>query len=599
MRASGSCFKEPCNPDEGICFDRGVDFAHQSTAHMTIRPGSQLVALRHYLPSVLAIAVVSVMISGLNASPALYSDDWVQVIHGPLVNEPRIFDIFDNRPMRMAPFYFQYQLLGLNVQSYYWLLALSHLLIALALFTFLSLFDRFRRHHFALIVTLLFMVYPTDYSRMWLNHWHYSSAFLVFAIAALLFARFAHLGGWPKLLIAIVGLFASLLIYEGHLGLVLLLGLVLVFGARGPVPRKRVVLLSIVIVSATVGAWRIFGQQWFGIESYGLDRLVVDAETIVARVSLGLKITLVWGWSTTVSNLVPWLRGNNIGSILMLLLVIGGVWMTLRVASMIGPTHDKLGLAVDDRKEIAQFSLVALLGLVVLVAGYFPVVTVYQPNLSDTASRFNQFAVLGGAMVVGSGLLVARILVSSNRAIRHAFLFAAVGVLVAHGVVTQHLVSQEHHKSWVEQKAIWTQLSQIAPDLRDNTSVLLVLPGYVEQAGFQSFGRLPFAGEWDWQSGLRLLYDNPTLSGVISYPDIDIEPETTLTDYGPVSKDSGESFTWSQTVAFQWVQSSGKLQELQLLPLSGRVGVEAVKLCAGCVLTKPKEAPLRHILLGN
>lgn len=552
-----------------------------------------------YVISLLIIILVAILTFRFNALPALFSDDWVQVLYGPMTREPSLIDLVDSRPMRMAPFFLQYQILGLNVPGFYWVLFFNHLLIAVMLFVFLTTFELLRRNHAALIVTLLFLVYPTDYSRMWLNHIHYSSALLLFAFVAILAVRFAASGKWILLVIALAALFTSLLIYEGHMGLVILLSLFLVATGRKLPLTKRAALLSMIVVSGAVGIWRVLGQEWFGVESYGLDQLVVESDIILSRLLLGFKVTLVWGWSTTLAYIQPALQGNNIGSLLLLVVPIAGLWLLLYVSRYALSSRNSRRWTTEGLEDLSRYALLALFGLVVIAAGYFPVVTVYQPNLSDISSRFNQFAALGGAVVIASILIFGGVLVGPSPRTRYGFLFTAAGLLVVHGMVTQYLVSQEQTVSWREQKAIWQDIFHVAPDIKDGTAILLILPGFEDRVGYQSFERLPFAGEWDVESGLRLLYNRPELMGAITYPDLQIEPETELTKHGLIKTDTGQMVPWTQTVALYLDQASGELKQLEVLPLRGQGEVKIVQLCSDCVLSNAREVPLRPILLQN
>ena len=83
------------------------------------------------------------------------------------------------------------------------------------------------------------------------------------------------------------------------------------------------------------------------------------------------------------------------------------------------------------------------------------------------------------------------------------------------GTMVQTQVQFDDGQSWEVQKQIWNQLFELAPDLEDDTHLVLILPENEEQTPSLNLNgqRLPFAGAWDLGTGLKMLYGKTDLSG--------------------------------------------------------------------------------------
>jgi hypothetical protein len=227
--------------------------------------------------------------------------------------------------------------------------------------------------------------------------------------------------------------------------------------------------------------------------------------------------------------------------------------------------------------------------------GYIPVIAVYLPNLSDMASRFNKFAILGSALFLGSVLMIgAHLFARFRRQIGPLFWSASVIFLLVGGT-TEALIQKDHIQAWQEQKSIWRQLFAIAPSFRDHTTVLLVLPGRQDPGRYQSWRRTPLAADWDASSALRVLYGNPSLYAVVAFPDLSLPTEPGLTKEGIISTEIPSPVPYSQVQAFSY--ASGTLKKLDSLP-PGLIedSGPAAGLCVDCILDHALSVPLRRLV---
>ncbi|MEZ4683730.1 MAG: hypothetical protein R2932_56925 [Caldilineaceae bacterium] len=166
------------------------------------------------------------------------------------------------------------------------------------------------------------------------------------------------------------------------------------------------------------------------------------------------------------------------------------------------------------------------------------------------------------------------------------------------GLVTQATVQYHNRVAWVEQQQIWQELFTLAPDFQDDTMVLLILPGYQDRVGFQSWRRTPLTASWELSSALRLLYNNFTLNGDVYFLDTDLLIEPKLTVEGIYSGDTESATAYRQTVALLFDPQEMTLQQLPALPAAWVSGATApIPLCEACIVAEQaSDNPLRRLV---
>ncbi len=537
------------------------------------------------------IAAISIVVVGILAYwlffvPALFMDDWTSVVERVMTGNAQWFDGSQRRPLLFSVFLAQYQLLGLNLVGYYFVLWGLYALTALIIYLIVGRLPLPYRHEFGLVTALLFLVYPANYTHMWaIMVGVYVSLFLTLLYAYLLL-RFAQEGRWLLLALALVCLLFSLGIYEAQLGVAALWALVLAVGFRRAPNKIRLFLLSPLVIMVLFALWRTVGFQSTGIDDKYLSAMVITPQVLISRLLLGYKIMLGWGWTAWLEESIARPGAAKI-AVVLICAVVALIWLVVRRFSI---HYQRRG---EDRKPweapqdaISTYLLVSLLGLLLLGAGYAPVMFVFLPSLSGIGSRFNLYATIGSSLFIASLLMVGSLLLARYRTqVVYLFLAAAIPFL-AIGVATQASVQYHNRAAWQEQKALWSRLFQVAPNLKDDTFVLFVLPGLEERSGFRNWKRTPLSASWEASSALRLLYDNPTLAGDVIFPDIvePIEPE--LTGEGLLTQETGALTPYAEIVAIVYDQNAGSVERLEVLPgglipeLSG-----PVRLCADCIDT--------------
>ena len=408
--------------------------------------------------------VVGYVAYGLFFVPALFMDDWTSVIERVVTGNAHWFDATQRRPLLFSVFLVQYRVLGLNVAGYYFVLWALYGLMALTLYKTAARLPLAYGHEYGLIVALLFLVYPANYTHMWaIMVGVYFSALLTLLYAYLLL-RFAQEEQWPVLALALVCLLLSLGIYEAQLGVAALWALLLVWGFRRASGKTRLLLLSPIALMGLFALWRTVGFRSTGIDDKYLSAMTLTPQVLVSRLLLGYKIMLGWSWTALLEE-----RLSSPGAAkVAVVLIVGSVaviWWAVRRFTMGSHRRQQDAAAWRAPKDaLSAYLIASMLGLVLLGAGYIPVISVFLPTLSGIGSRFNLYASVGGSVVIASTLMIGSLLLARYRAqVTYLFLASAVPLLLI-GVVTQATVQYHNRIAWQEQQQLWRQIFRIAPE---------------------------------------------------------------------------------------------------------------------------------------
>ena len=555
--------------------------------------------------AVFSIGVIAFLAYGLFFAPALFMDDWTSVIERVVTGNATWLDTSARRPLLFIPFLIQHQLFDLNITAYYIILWILNILLAVMVYRIVTSFRFTYRRTFGLFLALLFLIYPTNYTRMWLINLGVYCANLLLLIYAYLLLKFANGGHWLNLLVSTSLLLMTLGVYEGQLGVAIAWSLFLILLYHKSSKIRIVGLLIPVMLLGIYSIWRTFGYQAVGVRDQYLSEIVTIPEVLLSRLWLGYKISLLWGWTYPVGQFLPWFSETKNAVALLLIAVLFLVWLISKVAPRI--------LLNDLGNEISSWSLQqrwtfirpyivgAGIGILFIGAGYIPVMLVFLPSLSGIASRFNSYATMGGALFFASAIMIASIMFAKNsQQVKYLFIAAAIPFIFL-GTLTQAAVQYNNKIAWREQETIWQELFSLAPDITDNTFVLFVLPGYQKRTGFYNWRRTPVSASWEVTSGLHLLYSNMTLSADVYFPDIDEPIEPILEADGIYVRETGNKVPYNRVVAVTFDGNEGSLQRLDELParfIQGSAG--PVHLCTDCVSKdQSQDTPLRKLVQGK
>jgi len=460
-------------------------------------------------------AVVLVVIGGLTYTayyqPLLFSDDWSYFVMPMAQHSLNWLNVANRRPLLDTPATILQALVGLNIDALYAIAWVVTLAIALQLYWVLQrLLPRMR--YVALLVAALTLVYPADLSQMWLTHTLVGRvAWLMTLVAVSALITFVERRRYVYLAIATVLAVVAPLLYEAALGVLLTLcALLAIWKREVPWRDRRWVLLPAGLNMAYM-VWRSLGYQIVGIDDPYLAEITLDIGRLFDRLILGFK-SLLWAWTEPVRG---WLALTNNGVAgLLIVVAIGSLWAVIWLLTRRQAAHS---VAVTSRHEWVRLLGV---GVVFACAGYFPVLVLYEPNLDTVQSRVNLWAIPGMALCIVASLALAAQQFAPARTPRfYALISAGVAVLLGIGILTQLTARAEASVAWTEQKHIWQELFQLAPQIKEGTAVYFVLPNYKDRVGFVNLRRLPLSNSWEATAALNVLYDQTSLHGDVTLPD--------------------------------------------------------------------------------
>ena len=475
---------------------------------------------------ILFVSLVFILDPRFFTSPPLRSDDWNWLV------EPQIFDplkwinLADRRPLISFLFAIATPLFGMNIMWYY-------ILNWLLLFTTGLVFYKIIQNSFpkfpwlALPTSLLFLIYPVNYARTWLILSPITLSLLSALCAILMLVSYSKSGKIGFLIFGNFLLLFSLGIYESSFGIMMLAALLLLIIPRD-IPKKQRIWMGITLLTgAAFLVWRLFLQpEIFGVHDEYLSNVNLSISTIFLRYAQGFFIFL-FNW------IGPLLFGFGdrkyyvfVGIIVLISLVV-----VLILPKMVKRPKSNLEFPYSERKlQIQSLLKITLVGLVFWAAGYIPVISIYQPTFYGDSSRVNYSSIPGAALALTAGIACLITLIVHKRQFIGRILICAIIPLVILGMTFQVVSQNERTRIWETNKDFWQAMFKLAPDFEDKTIIVIAIPGYDDLAPFEM---LPFFGDWEAQSALRVLYHNPTLFAEYYYLDLPNHPD----NWSPVEVD--------------------------------------------------------------
>jgi len=237
----------------------------------------------------LSIVAVAILAYGLFYVPALFMDDWTSVIERMVAGNAKWLDLAWRRPLLFAPFLIQYRVFGLHVTSYYIVLWSLHVLMATLLYAIVDRFPLLQRHLFGLIVALLFLVYPTNYTHMWVIVLGVYCSVVLTLFYGYFLLRFAQGGRWLTLALALICLLISLGLYELQVGVASAWAVILFIVYRQTAVKRRLSLFLPIGLMGVFSLWRTLGSQMVGVNDQYLSQVVTTPGVLLSRLVWAIR----------------------------------------------------------------------------------------------------------------------------------------------------------------------------------------------------------------------------------------------------------------------------------------------------------------------
>ena len=362
----------------------------------------------------------------------------------------------------------------------------------------------------ALPAALIYLVYPVNYARTWLVIINNTYALLLALLSILLLLLFEKTGKIHQILLANLLFLISLGTYEAGFGVVILSALLLLILTR---KKRRWAFISILVVGVSFFVWRVFLQSGLlNVQDQYLQNVNPSILTVIKNYIQGLFIFL-FNWVGPM--LIPF--GDYkywvfIGLCLVAIVILS-VLVVKRSKKLKIDSPDMFTRKLTEIKSLLKISVV---GGLFWIAGYIPVIFLWQPTFYGDSSRVNFAAILGAALGIAA-LMAAGITFFSRRAeVPKRELLIAIIPLVILGMAYQVHSQNQRIKVWEINKHFWQEMFTTAANLKSGTKLIVVIPGYQELAPFEM---LPFRGDWEAESALDVLYNNPDFFAEYYYLD--------------------------------------------------------------------------------
>ena len=481
---------------------------------------------------------------GLFSTPPLHSDDWT-LIYNEVFNQFNLFDIYNRRPLIGLPYFLLYHPFGLKISIYYIMNFFIILITGLTLFHYIRALIT-DKHWLALLISLLCLTYPIDFSKTWLTHIHARLVLLTCLVIVLLLHKFIRNKNYWLVLLANILFLFTLGIYEGGWGIVILSVLVLLIREKGLKKNQRYALFSTLFIGGLYVIWRVLIQpNILHVEDNYLGQLTFSFSDIAYRYAQALFITF-YNWTGPIINNQParYVIFIVFSFLLLAILLVIGIRFLKRAKL------DESFKQGEQRSSLRSILSAVFVGCALWLAGYLPIILYSAPGFYGDDSRFSLFATIGASIVLVMLIaLAATITAKTQQKVKKVTVLCVVPLILI-GSIYQIWSQNERIKSWEIQKSFWNQFIEIAPGLENNTTIGIIITGHEDLAQFET---LPFVGNWEARSALKVLYNDPSLNAFYYYAD---HPSSSSNRFI-------EPADWSRSVVITYDESTSEVKLIE------------------------------------
>jgi hypothetical protein len=471
-----------------------------------------------WIAPLLLISLVFILDPRYFSSPPLRSDDWNWIVSPQLFTPLKIIDFFDRRPLIGSLYALITPLFGLKIYWYYVVNWLLLFMTGVVLYQIIKkVFPEFP--WLALPVSLVFLVYPVNYARTWLIVAVISFSLLLALTAILFMILFSRCGKWIYLFFGNLLFLLSLGIYEASFGNIMLAAVLLAFFARKIPLKRRAWLSTFLLTGLGFFIWRTFVQpDLIGVQDFYLASVDLSLGTIISRFFQGGFIFL-YNWVGPIFSIFKDKKYLVFIATVISLVII----LIMFLPRAIKNAKKDRDFNFDDRlQQVKSLAAITFLGLLFWAAGYIPVISVYQPTFYGDSSRVNYTSIPGAALALFAGFSTLITLIVPKKKHIERVLLGILLILLVFGSVLQIHSQNVRFQIWEIKKAFWNETFKLIPNITDNSIVVIVIPGF---ESLQPFEMLPFIGDWEAESALQVLYNDPTLFAEYYYRDIIGHPD--------------------------------------------------------------------------
>ena len=475
---------------------------------------------------ILSLAFFTLVVYGLKIQPILFNDDW-SIIFTLKFNLMKPFMVYERRPLHWFLAWLSNQFLPLEKAVYGMYLMLVLLSLTTAVLIYFVVHQILENQaSFALLTAALWLVFPNDYTRLYISTLGIRFAFALLLIVMLFFIRFMRTEKWLVGALTIPLLILSLLMYEGQLGLAFVWPIILVILYRRDISWTKILgIVAYYLAIAMFVYWKLVAQPQIYQDSK-IENLNLPPSEILTRYLQAVG-TIFGGFQ------LPYQDGSwlSLGNVAFLIAIVLGLVAIYAILARLNRQEDQ----TDIDKTLKMNLYIFVFGAVLWIAGYVPIILNYQPNIYGHLSRVNLFSIPGAALILLATIHTILVSMSPSHAIAEKLTIVFVLPLIFVGAVVQLQTQEAYNQSWDEAKIFYQELFNQIPDVRSGTHIILELSGYENNS---TIYRPLFSSSWAAWCALRVLYDDIDLVvnykynqiAVPYYPSFNILTSTLQTD---------------------------------------------------------------------
>ncbi len=213
---------------------------------------------------------------------------------------------------------------------------------------------------------------------------------------------------------------------------------------------------------------------------------------------------------------------------------------------------------------------IMIIGVTLWLAGYFPIILNYPPNIYGHMSRVNLFSIPGAVLILLALLAIFFRSVTSSTHLMVRCITGAVVLLIFLGMAVQFQAQEAYNRAWGDTKAFYQELFEQVPNLKEDTQVVFELTGYEDYDG--KLYRPVYSSFWEGVCSLGMLYEQDDFNlGVVyryqaievpPFPDLAILPSTLDTN----TLKRAQSYNLDDWLVLRYNRQTNELSILEELP---------------------------------
>lgn len=302
-------------------------------------------------------------------SPTLFGDEWAglaAITHGQLAC-PERRNVF-LRPLLGCYYAASAAVGGSSVVTHQWVSLSLYLLVGCMLYLLWRQLAP-SNQHVGLCAAALFVAHSSAFPIVFFERGYQNLALAVLLVGLLIQHGALLRGSCWRIGAALVLYACSLLLYEAHVGLLMLASVCYALGDRHAPPKRRLAHLAPLVLGVAFSVGRMIAQAIHdGAFGHSVETISLAPLDILHRLYLGLRILFQWSWTNALAQYVPY-RSYPWAALLAGVVFIGGaLWIAARRYRRSSGWKAFLPGAPERRELLGLLAL----GAAVCVAGYFP-----------------------------------------------------------------------------------------------------------------------------------------------------------------------------------------------------------------------------------